>query len=216
MTKAPLWPFIAIPMFLAGCVGPTTTSQEIPTAVPATAEPTTAAPTQANLAPTPTPQGTPESIMANATPTPAPSMETFTPVPTREHTTDAPTPTARLRIALAITVATIPADIPEYRRSRYKHWVDEDGDCQDARQEVLILESLVEVTFESERRCRVATGRWFGAFTGVYVEAPGDLDIDHLVPLKNAHDSGGWAWSSARKEEYANYLGGPGPPDCGH
>ena len=33
-------------------------------------------------------------------------------------------------------------------------------------------------------------------FTGINVEAPGDLDIDHLVPLKNAHDSGGWAWSS--------------------
>ena len=79
----------------------------------------------------------------------------------------------------------------------------------DARQEVLISESLVEVTFESERKCRVETGRWYGAFTGAYVEAPGDLDIDHLVPLKNAHDSGGWAWSAARKQEYANYLGDP-------
>ena len=52
-------------------------------------------------------------------------------------------------------------------------------------------------------------GRWYSAFTGTFVEVPGDLDIDHLVPLKNAHDSGGWNWSSAKKEEYANYLGDP-------
>ena len=55
----------------------------------------------------------------------------------------------------------------------------------------------------------MATGRWYGAFAGIFVEAPGDLDIDHLVPLKNAHDSGGWAWNPARKEAYANYLGDP-------
>ena len=27
--------------------------------------------------------------------------------------------------------------------------------------------------------------------------------------MKNAHKSGGWAWNSARKEEYANYLEDP-------
>ena len=108
---------------------------------------------------------------------------------------------------LVITIATVPDDIPEYDRSDWRHWIDEDGDCQDARHEVLIAESLDQVTFETDRECRVATGRWFGAFTGAYVEDPGDLDIDHMVPLKNAHLSGAWAWNPAMKEEYANYLG---------
>ena len=108
---------------------------------------------------------------------------------------------------LTITVAPVPADIPEYDRSDWRHWIDEDGDCQDARHEVLIAESLDQVTFETDRQCRVETGQWYGAFTAVYVEDPGDLDIDHLVPLKNAHLSGAWAWNPAMKEEYANYLG---------
>ena len=114
-----------------------------------------------------------------------------------------PTPSA----TLTITVAPVPAGIPEYDRSDWRHWIDEDRDCQDARHEVLIAESLDQVTFETDRECRVATGRWFGAFTGAYVEDPGDLDIDHMVPLKNAHLSGAWAWNPAMKEEYANYLG---------
>ena len=53
------------------------------------------------------------------------------------------------------------------------HWADEDEDCQDARQEVPTVERLVEVTFESARMCQVETGRWYGAFTGTYVESPG-------------------------------------------
>ena len=73
----------------------------------------------------------------------------------------------------------------------------------------MIAESLVEVTFESVKMCRVETGRWYGAFTGTYVELPRDLDVDHLVPLKNAHLSGGWGWGPSRKAEYANYLDDP-------
>ena len=110
---------------------------------------------------------------------------------------------------LVITVAPIPGGIPEYDRGDWKHWVDADGDCQDARQEVLVEESLDEVTFETDRQCRVESGRWYGAFTGVYVENPGDLDIDHLVPLKNAHLSGAWRWDAEMREEYANHLSDP-------
>ena len=110
---------------------------------------------------------------------------------------------------LVITVSPIPGDLPPYNRDDWRQWNDEDGDCQNARHEVLVEESLAEVKYKSERECQVVTGEWYGAFTGTTVTEAGELDIDHLVPLKNAHESGGWAWTAARKEQYANSLADP-------
>ena len=134
----------------------------------------------------------------------APAVPTATPEPGPDPAT--PEPTTSPVITTTILVAPVPPDIPEYDRSQWKYWVDADGDCQDTRQEVLIRESLSEATFETDRRCRVETGWWHGDFTRTRVNDPSELDIDHRVPLKNAHLSGGWAWSSEKKEEYANYL----------
>ena len=121
-----------------------------------------------------------------------------------------PTPTPMKPVTtLLITVAEIPPDIPEYKRSEWKHWVDGDGDCQDARQEVLIEESLEPVTFKDDRQCRVEARRWWAPHLEHHLENPRQIDVDHHVPLKNAHLSGGWRWDAERKEEYANYLTDP-------
>lgn len=109
-----------------------------------------------------------------------------------------------------LQVAPVAADLPEYNRREWRHWTDEDDDCQDARQEALVAESTVPVTFKSDKQCRVATGRWVGPYTGTEVDDPGKLDIDHMVPLANAHRSGGWAWDRDHKAAYANDLTYPG------
>jgi len=87
-------------------------------------------------------------------------------------------------------------------------WSDADGDCMNARHEVLKTES-VDQTQVSSSDCTVTGGRWYGAFTGTWVTNPSSLDIDHFVPLANAHASGGWAWSSATKRNYYNDLSDP-------
>ncbi len=99
----------------------------------------------------------------------------------------------------------VPAEIPTYVRADWQHWVDEDGDCQDTRQEVLIDESLIPPTLDT-RGCRVVAGRWRDEYTGAVYTDPSDLDVDHRVPLANAHRSGGWVWDHLTKRAYANDL----------
>lgn len=98
--------------------------------------------------------------------------------------------------------------IPAYSRDEWQHWIDEDRDCQDTRQEVLIEESLVTPTLDT-RGCRVLSGLWRDEYTGLLFTDPSDLDIDHRVPLANAHRSGGWPWDASRKRAYANDLRDP-------
>lgn len=84
-----------------------------------------------------------------------------------------------------------------YDREGWPHSLDEDGDCQDARQEVLLAESLEPARFD-RNGCRVASGLWRDAYTGEVCRDPGALDpgaldVDHLVPLAEAHRLGGRA-----------------------
>ena len=116
---------------------------------------------------------------------------------------------ASTSVQLVLAVAEVPDDLPAYNRGDWRHWVDEDRDCQDTRNEVLLMESLIEVTYRSNQQCRVASGRWFAPYSGTTVTVPGELDIDHMVPLANAHQSGSWQWSSEQKRLYANYLTDP-------
>ena len=96
-----------------------------------------------------------------------------------------------------------------YVRKDWPHWRDEDSDCQDARDEVLVAESLMPVGFKGTKSCEVVTGQWRCAYTGEVIRSARKLAIDHVVPLQNAHVSGGWRWSSERRERYANELDDP-------
>ncbi len=108
-----------------------------------------------------------------------------------------------------LVVAEVSADIPTYDRSDWKHWIDADGDCQDSRQEVPIEEAVKPVCFKTASNCRVLAGEWLGIYTNTIVTDPSKLDVDHMAPLRNAHDSGAWARDAAQKENYANDLTDP-------
>ncbi|MCS5689596.1 MAG: HNH endonuclease family protein, partial [Acidimicrobiales bacterium] len=77
-----------------------------------------------------------------------------------------------------------------------------DGDGCDTRREVLIEESIEPVT--ETIGCSLQGGRWYSAFDGVETDDPSTFDVDHMVPLKEAWDSGAWAWDAARRQAFAN------------
>ena len=71
---------------------------------------------------------------------------------------------------------------------------------------MLIEESLVPVTFISARGCGVKSGKWFDPYTGRTFTNLHKLDVDHVVPLAEAHRSGAWKLNREKKKRIANYL----------
>ncbi|MFT2016326.1 HNH endonuclease family protein [Streptomyces sp. 796.1] len=93
-----------------------------------------------------------------------------------------------------------------YSREQFKHWVDADRDGCNTRNEVLLAEATrsPEVT----RRCTITagTGQWWSWYDEVTLTTKDDVDIDHMVPLGEAWDSGAAGWSAAERQSYANDL----------
>lgn len=95
-------------------------------------------------------------------------------------------------------------DRRKYTRSHFgEGWADLDNDCEDTRAEVLARESLVKV----EEGCRVFRGRWLSYYDNKTWTRSFQVQIDHLVPLAEAWDSGAFAWDRATRVNYANDLG---------
>ncbi len=93
-----------------------------------------------------------------------------------------------------------------YKRKKWKHWNDADKDCQNTRHEILIRDSLIPVTFASKKKCRVIKGKWLCPYVGKIYYNAREIDIDHVVPLKEAYRSGGHKWNKVQKKKFANDM----------
>ncbi len=91
----------------------------------------------------------------------------------------------------------------KYIRADWPHWSDKDNNCINTRHELLKSRSLLPVKM-GKNGCNVVSGKWDDYYYPEIQTSAGNVDIDHLVPLKHAHDSGGAEWSLAEKEKFAN------------
>ena len=93
-----------------------------------------------------------------------------------------------------------------YDRHLFKHWTDEDKDGCDTRREVLLAEAVAAPAQGS--RCSLSDGEWISRYDGLTEAGNGrGFDVDHLVPLAEAWESGAHSWPPDRRERYANDLG---------
>lgn len=88
-----------------------------------------------------------------------------------------------------------------YKRTLFKHWVGTGNGC-DSRKSVIISEAIVKPKVEAG--CKIIGGEWLSVYDNVKVTDAGKLDVDHMVPLAEAWDSGASAWDAKKKEMYAN------------
>jgi hypothetical protein len=95
---------------------------------------------------------------------------------------------------------------PAYNRDRFKHWSDLDRNRCDARQDVLIRQSIGGRAQVDPFGCTVIAGDWFSEYDGKTFTEPGDLDVDHVVALGEGWRAGAWQWDDAKRERFANDL----------
>jgi hypothetical protein len=121
-------------------------------------------------------------------------------------TTVAPKGAATRTVSRAVAAVRIARERPSgYKRTVFRHWTDDDRNGCSAREDVLIAESLSPAQVDPFG-CKVIEGDWYSPYDGLTHTDPAELDIDHVVPLKEAWDSGAHSWSSARRRAFANDL----------
>lgn len=123
---------------------------------------------------------------------------TLTTSPALAETYSAPLRTAVANLPVAAEVRT------GYDRDLFPHWIDADGDGCNTRNEVLIAEAVTTPSVGSG--CSLTGGLWYSYYDNAYWTQPSDLDIDHMVPLAEAWDSGARNWTTSRRRAFANDL----------
>ncbi|MBW8703790.1 hypothetical protein MBT84_29765 [Streptomyces sp. MBT84] len=117
-----------------------------------------------------------------------------------------PTPvsaaTARSYLS-SLTVAT--ENRTGYNRDLFPTWITISGACN-TREYILKRDGSNVVTDSS---CVATSGSWYSPYDGATWSAASDVDIDHLVPLAEAWDSGASKWTTAQRQAFANDVTRP-------
>lgn len=149
---------------------------------------------------------------SNSSSTSSSTAPTFPTTTTLAATTSSTITTEPNPWPLALAVLDVMVVAPEYssgyQRELFPHWSVSDG-CS-TRDRVLIEESTSFAQVDPFG-CRVIAGDWLSAFDGRTWDDPAEIQIDHLVALKEAWESGAWSWTESQRRSFANDRDDPRP-----
>jgi hypothetical protein len=179
--------------------------------VPASPSTSTTVMTTASIAASTTASVAPTSGPATTTGTAAATIVAESTMPASTSTTTVAPVVLSGEVLTLDMLAVVPVALEQpanYDRALFKVWSDLDGDGCDTRQEVLAEESRTPAQIDPFG-CVVVAGDWVSIYDGLQTADPGALDVDHVVALKEAWDSGAWTWSATRRQSFANDLSDP-------
>ena len=94
-----------------------------------------------------------------------------------------------------------------YARSQFPHWSDPDRNGCDARNDTL-KRDLTQISFKTGTRdCKVLTGQLLDPFSGkviIFSSTKSNIDIDHVVALSNAWQTGAAYFDKTKRQQIAN------------
>jgi hypothetical protein len=94
-----------------------------------------------------------------------------------------------------------------YERNKFKHWITVSRAGQegcDSRKSVIIDEAIVKPKIS--KGCVLTGGEWLSVYDNTKITEAGKLDVDHMVPLAEAWDSGASTWTDLKRQQYANDM----------
>ena len=148
-----------------------------------------------------------ETTSPSASASPSAAPETPAAVETPKETTAPAAPVSGTAMeALNKLVVADEADSDAYDRDLFNHWTSNNKTGCDTRYAVLVEESVTKAVTSG---CKVISGEWNSVYDGKKVTDPKTIDIDHMIPLKEAWESGASKWDSQARESYANDLSSP-------
>ncbi|MER7927865.1 HNH endonuclease family protein [Streptomyces sp. NPDC096057] len=117
-----------------------------------------------------------------------------------------PTPVSAATARTYLASLTVATEVRTgYVRDLFPTWDTISGTCN-TREWILKRDGTNVVTNSA---CTATSGSWYSPYDGATWTAASDVDIDHLVPLAEAWDSGARNWTTAQRESFANDVTRP-------